>query len=369
MLRNSPFFQLYRARLREFYRQPARIFWVYGFPLMLASVLGFAFQSRPPAPIQVDIVESPYTAKLVKMIARHNTRVERTRARPTPGDALAAVLPPVTLEILPEQEADERLNKGKTLLEIVPSGSTDWTYRYDPTRPEATAARQVIDDVLQQANGRVDVVHPQDKHVTEPGSRYIDRLIPGLVGLNALGGGLWGIGFFLVNLRIAKLLKCFIATPMPRRDFLGAILASRLTFLIPDVSVLLLLGALAFHVPIRGNLFVFFLVDVVGALAFAGIGLLIASRANTTETVSGLMNLVMLPMYLLSGVFFATENFGKTAQPFIQALPLTQLVNALRAVLLDGAGLFQYDVLKAVVILAAWAAGTFYLALRIFRWN
>ena len=213
------------------------------------------------------------------------------------------------------------------------------------------------------------MVHPHDKHVTEPGSRYIDRLIPGLIGLNALGGGLWGIGFFLVNLRIGKLLKCFIATPMPRRDFLGAILASRLTFLIPDVSVLLLLGALVFHMPIRGNLLVFFLVDVVGALAFAGIGLLIASRASTTETVSGLMNLVMLPMYLLSGVFFATENFGKTAQPFIQALPLTQLVNALRLVLLDGAGLFQYDVLKAVVILAAWAAGTFYLALRIFRWN
>lgn len=369
MLRNSPFFQLYRARLREFYRQPARIFWVYGFPLLLASVLGFAFQSRPPAPIHVDLVASPYSAQLSDAIARHNSRVEQARSHPTAGQSLEAVLPPVSVEIRPEHEADERLNKGKSVLEIIPSDASTWTYRYDPTRPEATAARQVIDDVLQQANGRLDVVHPHDRHVTEPGSRYIDRLIPGLIGLNALGGGLWGIGFFLVNLRIGKLLKCFIATPMPRRDFLGAILASRLTFLIPDVSVLLLLGAVVFHMPIRGNLLVFFLVDVIGALAFAGIGLLIASRAGTTETVSGLMNLVMLPMYLLSGVFFSTENFGKTAQPFIQALPLTQLVNALRAVLLDGAGLFQYDVLMAVVILAAWAAGTFYLALRIFRWN
>jgi len=184
-----------------------------------------------------------------------------------------------------------------------------------------------------------------------------------------MGGGLWGIGFFLVNMRIGKLLKCFIATPMPRRDFLGAILASRLTFLIPDVSILLLLGALAFHMPIRGNLLVFFLIDVIGALAFAGIGLLVASRATTTETVSGLMNLVMLPMYLLSGVFFATENFGKSAQPFIQALPLTQLVSALRLVVLEGAGLLHHDILKAIAILAAWAIGTFYLALRIFRWN
>ena len=161
-----------------------------------------------------------------------------------------------------------------------------------------------------------------------------------------MGGGLWGIGFFLVNMRIGKLLKCYIATPMPRRDFLGAILASRLTFLIPDVSIMLLLGVLAFRMPIRGNPLVFFLIDVIGALAFAGIGLLVASRATTTETVSGLMNLVMLPMYLLSGVFFATENFGKSAQPFIQALPLTQLVTALRLVVLEGAGLLHHDILE-----------------------
>ena len=227
----------------------------------------------------------------------------------------------------------------------------------------------MVDDILQEDAGRVNPRQPKDIQVTEPGSRYIDFLIPGLIGLNAMGGGLWGIGFFLVNLRIGKLLKCYIATPMPRRDFLGAVLASRLTFLIPDVGVLLLLGTLVFHMPIRGNLLVFCLVDVIGALAFAGIGLLVASRATTTETVSGLMNLVMLPMYLLSGVFFASERFPKGAQYLIQALPLTQLVSALRLILLEGAGLFHHDVLKAIAILAAWAVATFFIALRIFRWN
>jgi ABC-type multidrug transport system permease subunit len=279
------------------------------------------------------------------------------------------ILPPIALEISSQANADDRLNTGKTVLEIVPTDESSCSYRYDPTRPEAAGARQVIDDILQADAGREDKRRSVDIQITEPGTRYIDRLIPGLIGVNAMGGGLWGIGFFLVNLRIGKLLKCFMATPMPRRDFLGAILASRLTFLIPDVSILLLLGTLAFRMPIRGNLLVFFLIDVIGALAFAGIGLLIASRATTTETVSGLMNLVMLPMYLLSGVFFATENFGKSAQPFIQALPLTQLVSALRLVVLEGAGLFHHDIIKAIAILAAWAIGTFYLALRIFRWN
>ena len=367
MLVNSPFFQLYRARLREFGRQPARIFWVYGFPTLLAVVLGYAFQSRPPAPIQADLVESPFSAPIEHAIRNHNDRLAAAKA--SPGDPKSAILPPITLEIGPKEEADKRLNTGKTILEIMPTDATLWTYRYDPTRPEATAARGVVDDILQEAAGREDKRHPADDPVTEPGTRYIDRLIPGLIGVNAMGGGLWGIGFFLVNLRIGKLLKCFVATPMPRRDFLGAILASRLTFLIPDVSVLLLLGVLAFKMPVRGNLLLFFLIDVLGALAFAGIGLLVASRATTTETVSGLMNLVMLPMYLLSGVFFATENFGKAAQPFIQALPLTQLVSGLRLVVLEGAGLFHQDILKAIAILSAWAIGTFYLALRIFRWN
>ncbi len=367
MFRNSPFFQLYRARLREFWRQPARIFWVYGFPTVLAVVLGYAFQNRPPAPIQVDLVEGPFSAPIEQAISKHNDRL--AAANKSPGDLRIAIQPPIALEIGPQPKTDDRLNTGKTVLEIMPTDKDSWSYRYDPTRPEATAARQVIDDVLQEAAGRVDPLHPEDIQVTKPGTRYIDRLIPGLIGVNAMGGGLWGIGFFLVNLRIGKLLKCFIATPMPRRDFLGAILASRLTFLIPDVSILLLLGVLAFKMPIRGNLLVFFLIDVLGALAFAGIGLLVASRATTTETVSGLMNLVMLPMYLLSGVFFATENFGKSAQPFIQALPLTQLVNALRLVVLEGAGLFHHDILKAIAILGAWAVGSFYLALRIFRWN
>ncbi len=367
MLPNSPFYQLYRARLREFWRQPARIFWVYGFPTLLAIILGFAFRSSPPAPIQIDLVDGPHAPPIIKAIEQHNKRLARLKESPGQSDRLP--MPPVVIELGSESRASKRLNTGKAVLEIIPTDETSWTYRYDPTRPEATAARLVVDDILQRAAGREDKRTPKDVQVTEPGSRYIDFLIPGLIGVNAMGGGLWGIGFFLVNMRIGKLLKCFAATPMPRRDFLGAILASRLTFLIPDVAIMLLLGVLVFHMPIRGNLLVFLLIDVVGALAFAGIGLLVASRTSTTEAVSGLMNLVMLPMYLLSGVFFDSERFGKSAQWLIEALPLTQLVKGLRLVLLEGAGLTDQGVLKALVILAAWAVGTFYLALRIFRWK
>jgi ABC-2 type transport system permease protein len=363
MLRSSPLFQLYLVRLRDFYRQPARVFWVYGFPTLLAIALGFAFQNRPPAPVLVDLVQGPAESRIKVELEAHNAALERDHKAGKPRQNV----PAVDFHEASLVEALNRLRTGRTPLVIEPQGSDTWTYRFDPTRPEASAARQTIDDILQRAAKRIDPVQTEDIYVSEPGSRYIDFLIPGLIGLNAMGGGLWGIGFLLVNFRIAKLLKRFVATPMPRRDFLLAVLGARLTFVIPDLAVLLLLGKLMFNMPIRGNLALIIGIELLGALAFAGIGLLVACRVNSTEAVSGLMNLVMLPMWLFSGVFFSSDRFPAVAQPFIQALPLTQLVGALRRVLLEGATLF--DVGTSLLILGAWAVGTFLLALRFFRWT
>lgn len=339
---------LYLARLREFYRQPARLFWVYGFPTLLALGLGVAFSSGGTPPIQADLIGGTSEAKAVE----ENLRAEH-----------------VQLRVGSAEEAARRLRTGKTPLVVLANPSGGVTYRFDPTRPEATSARAAIDAILQAKAGRINPVATTDIKVDEPGSRYIDFLIPGLIGQNTMGGGLWGVGFLLVNFRIGKLLKRFAATPMPRRDFLLAILLARLTFLIPDVVVLLCLGVFVFGTPIHGSLLLLTVVEIVGAMAFAGIGLLIASRAKNTETVSGLMNLVMLPMWIFSGLFFSSERFPAAIQPFIQALPLTQLLNALRAVMLEGAGWTSPVVAIALAILAAWSALTFAVALRIFRWQ
>jgi len=353
-----PLRSLYFARLREFYRQPARLFWVYGFPTVLALGLGLAFQSRLPDNVQVDLVENPATEGVRQVLEDFDSKAKFEKRQG------------VRLKILPEAEAFQRLRTGKTPLVIIPSVSGPITYRYDPTRPEATTARAAIDAIIQTNAGRLDPVKTQDTILNEPGSRYIDFLIPGLIGQNTMGGGLWGVGFLLVNFRIGKLLKRFTATPMPRKDFLLAILLARLTFLIPDVAVLLSLGVFVFHMPFQWqSLWLVALVEVVGALAFSGIGLLLASRAQTTETVSGLMNLVMLPMWIFSGLFFPAERFPDSAQWFIQALPLTQLLNALRAIMLEAAGINHPVVALALGILSAWAIGSFVIALKIFRWN
>jgi ABC-type multidrug transport system permease subunit len=353
--------ELYFTRLREFYRQPARIFWVYGFPMIMAIGLGMAFKNRPPASAQADLVQNAASARIQEALDRYEAH--------TP---LAGRIGLLTKSVT-EREAEERLRNGDTPLVVIPlqTKSTDTRptveYRYDPTRPEATTARLVFDDTLQRAFDRPDPVAHRERVINEPGSRYIDFLVPGLIGLNTMGGGLWGIGFMLVNFRVAKLLKRFMATPMPRRNFLLALLGARLTFLLPDVGALLALGVFGFGMPIRGSLALVALIEILGGLAFAGIGLLIGSRAQAIETVSGLMNLVMLPMWLFSGVFFKSEYFPDALQPFIQALPLTQLVNALRMVILRGATFI--DIAPNLLILAAWAVLTFLLALRIFRWT
>jgi ABC-type multidrug transport system permease subunit len=335
------------ARLREFYRQPEVIFWVYGFPVMLAVGLGIAFKNKAPEPTDVDVQEVAATTEATALV--EYLQANRAKA-----------------QLLSEAECRQELRTGKTALVIVP-GPDRYVYVYDPTRPESVSARNQVDALVQRWKAGSSAWQTADDLVTEPGSRYIDFLMPGLIGMNLMGGGLWGVGFVIVDMRIRKLLKRLLATPMRRGDFLLAILGGRMIFMLPEVLLMLLVGWLGFGVPMLGSPAALALTIFVGALAFAGIGLLAACRASTTETISGLMNAIMLPMWLLSGIFFSSKRFPDVAQPFIQALPLTQLIDAMRAIMLEGASFL--DVAWRLGILAAYAIVTFFLALRWFRWQ
>jgi ABC-type multidrug transport system permease subunit len=346
--RHSPLGQLVLARLREFIREPEAIFWVYGFPILMVIALGIAFRNKPVERIGVDVVDGP-NAYLVKEALASDERF--------------------VVKVQDSATCRTRLRTGKTELVVEPATATPPTYQFDfdPTRPESLLARRAVDDALQRAAGRKDPVPVSDQEVTEPGGRYIDFLVPGLLGMSLMGGGLWGVGFVTVDLRIRKLLKRFLATPMKKGHFLGGILLSRFVFMIPEMVVLLVFAWLAFGVIIQGSIAAVMLLIVLGALMFSGIGLLVASRARTTEAVSGLMNLVMLPMWVLSGIFFSSERFPDAAQPLIKLLPLTMLIDALRAVMLEGTRLTA--LLPQIGGMVAWAVVSFALALRWFRWQ
>jgi ABC-type multidrug transport system permease subunit len=271
----------------------------------------------------------------------------------------------VKAQRLDEKEARDALVHGRVVLVI--SADEPPVYAFDPTQPESRTARLAVDAALQAAAGRPDAFTPGKAEVSEPGSRYVDFLVPGLLGMNLMGTGMWGIGFSLVMARHGHLLKRLIAAPARRSHLLGAQLLSRLIFLVPEAAALLVFANLLLGVPIRGSLVLLSAVSILGALAFSGLGLLTAARPRTIEGVSGIMNLVMVPMWVFSGIFFSTERFPAAMQPFIQALPLTALNDALRLVMLEGAGLVAIG--PELVNLALWGAISFALALKLFRWQ
>jgi ABC-type multidrug transport system permease subunit len=339
-----PIIELALARTKEFLREKEAMFWVFGFPLILALALGFAFREKPPDRIPVGVVAGPNAQQRLIALQKSKTLLPR---------------------IMNEQEARDALRRGKVSLLI--EGTDTVVYRFDATRPDALSARNETDDVLQAAAGRRNVLAPREERVHEQGARYIDFLIPGLLGMNLMGTGMWSMGFTIANARMKKLLKRLVATPMRKTDYLLAMFLSRLIWLLLEVSVLVAFGWIVFGVRVNGSLVVLAILCIVGGYAFSGIGLLTASRAKTIEAVSGLMNLIMMPMWLCSGVFFSYERFPDSVKPFIRVLPLTLLNDALRAVVNDAAGLPQISL--QLGLLAVWGIVTFIIGLKIFRWQ
>ncbi|MGB6692016.1 MAG: ABC transporter permease [Terracidiphilus sp.] len=340
-LTESSLFQLTLVRFLLILREPEAIFWIFIFPILLAVGLGIAFRNRPPDVLQVGATTPQLTSALAA------------------DKGLAATT-------LDEAAGRHALAVGNILLLAIqkPNGVE---YKYDDTNPDARIARLLADRDLQNAAGRHDAVRADNQLVHETGSRYIDFVVPGLLGMNLMGSAMWGLGFSIVEARQKKLLKRMVASPMPRWQYLAAFLLSRLAMLVIEVVVFLGFARLVFGVPFRGSLLQLAFLCVLTSLAFSAIGLLVASRAKTMEAVSGLMNLVMLPMWILSGVFFSASRFPAVIQPIVRALPLTAAIDAMRGNMLQGINLPQLAV--QVAILSAWLIVPFAVSLRIFRWR
>lgn len=340
-LESSSLYQLTSARFRLFLREPEALFWVFIFPILLAVGLGIAFRNRPPDVLPVAATTPELTQALA---ADHGLRAS-------------------TME---EAAGTHALATGDIQLLAIqtPQGVA---YKYDDTNPDARLARLLADRAIQSAAGRHDAVTARNDLIHEAGARYIDFVVPGLLGMNLMGSAIWGLGFSIVEARQKKLLKRLVASPMPRWQYLASFLFSRLILLVIEVVVFLGFARLVFGVPFRGSLVQLAFLCVLTSLSFSALGLLIASRARTMEAASGLMNLVMLPMWILSGVFFSASRFPAVIQPFVHALPLTAANDALRANMLQGIGVAHLA--APIAILLAWLVVPFAVSLRIFRWR
>lgn len=340
-LTDSSLYQLTTTRFRLFLREPEAIFWVFVFPILLAVGLGIAFRNRPADVLQVAA-----------------TKAQLVQALNSDRGLSAAVMD--------EPAGTHAMATGQIVLLAIQNAS-GVVYKYDDTNPDARAARLLADRAIQKAAGQKEALHSANELIHETGSRYIDFVVPGLLGMNLMGSAIWGLGFSIVEARQKKLLKRFVASPMPRWQYLVSFLLSRLALLFIEVVAFLAFARLVFGVPFRGSLWELALLCVLASLSFSALGLLIASRAKTIEAASGLMNLVMLPMWILSGIFFSARRFPAILQPVVRALPLTAAIDALRGNMLQGAHVAQ--LLLPVATLVAWLVVTFTVSLRIFRWR
>lgn len=352
--RLTPLIALSVARIKEFFREPGAVFWTFGFPLLITVALGIAFRKQGPPRAVVAVI------------------VASNQQPATEAASLATVLaasPGLIVHSLSATEAAERLRSGEVMLTIERGahGTDPVVYRFDPSRPEAPGARMLVDDLLQRRAGRADPVPTRNETAVARGARYVDWLVPGLMGMQLLSGALWGTAWNIVNARQRKLLKRLTATPMRRSHYLLSFRISGLLFVPLQVLVLFAFARLTFGVTVHGSAWAVLVLALIGSWSFAGLGLLCASRAQNSETANGLVNLVTLPMFVLSGVFFSSGQFPAFFQPAIRLLPLSAFNDALRHVVNDGASLFAQA--SQIGILIVWGAVAAAVALRLFRWS
>lgn len=338
----SPLLELTLTRMREFLREPEAVFWSLVFPILLAASLGLAFPGSAATKLRV------------------------AATTPQWADALSSE-PLLDARQLPLKEAEEALRVGGVVLVVEPNSGGGVAFRYDTANADARLARLVADRAVQRSGGQTDPVPIFDVTTAEKGGRYIDFLIPGLLGMNLLSGAIWGVGYTIVDTRRRNLLKRLVATPMSRTSYLVSFLIHRLLLMVIEGGSILAFGVWAFHVPLQGPFSVLVLVCILTTLASTALGLLIAARIRTIEGATGLMNFVVIPMWMASGVFFSADRFPQFLHPFINLLPLTASTQALRANILLGANLAQ--IFPQLAILAAWMVVCFVLALATFRWR
>jgi ABC-type multidrug transport system permease subunit len=340
----NPLVELTKTRLREFGREKGVLFWVFAFPLLMAIGLGVAFRDKPIEPPRIAVVTDEDAPEVQALLASKDVRAQR----------------------LERTEAERALGRAKIDL-IVEWKAGEAVMRFDDMAEGAPLARAVATNVMERAAGRKDLVPVSSSVETRPGARYIDFLIPGLIGLNVMGTSMWGVGYNLVIARKRRLLRRYAVTPMRRSHFLLSYFMSRSSFLIIELAVLVTFGWLAFGTAVRGNVAGVFLVALLGASAFAAISLVIGARVENTESANGWMNFVQLPMWVLSGGFFSYERFPEVLHEPIRLLPLTALCDALRVVYAGeaGAGALAHEVL----VLVAWSVAGYVIAARTFRWQ
>ncbi len=352
------------ARLREFFREPVAIFWVYGFPQVILLTLGFTFTDRAPEVLHVDLVGGQGTAGHVAHL--HNRLEANGRLVP---------------QITSKPEGLQRLRQVRSSAVVVIQasrkelqGQPTYELHYDPDRVDSMQARALLESVLlrsllSQARPEADwassrIVIRERQAI---GGRYVDFLVPGLLAVGVMGGSLVGVGYTLVEMRMRRLLRVYLATPLSTGELFAGLMVARLAFLVAEVLFVLIVAGVVFGVGVVGSGWLLLASLLLGTITFLAVGLLIGARGRTLEAASGWVSVLMLVQWVLCGVFFNRGIFPEHWQPLLKLLPLTALVDATRGVMLQGDTLV--DLWDEWLILLGWTVAVLPAALWRFRWD
>jgi ABC-2 type transport system permease protein len=225
---------------------------------------------------------------------------------------------------------------------------------------------QVINGIDQKLGGYTPLITLQEKSVQSHQLRYIDFLLPGILGMTLMFVGIQG-GLPIIQQRQAHIIKRLGSTPLHRSMLVMGDIVFRLIVVMLSAALIIIVGRLVFNVAMVGNWLSLFGMVLLGSLVFVDLSYLIAAFVKTQESAIPIINIVNLPMMILSGTFFSVANMPAFIEPVVKVLPLTYLNDALRQIMVAGTPL--YPMTTDIIILAIWAIVSLVVTVRFFRWD
>jgi ABC-type multidrug transport system permease subunit len=377
LIRTDQLVQLVIAHFKELIRQPEVIFWGFIFPILMSLGLGIAFSQKTDIVRSVAVIEknNPSDTSRQHSIIDDFLNVHGDAIDPAHNKGAQRKLAlsdkrignTIFLFVKKDwQDAILLLKRGSVGV-IMEEADGRIIYHFDPLNIDAQLSYLKLSNAFARPATGVEDNHEEVKPLTVRGTRYIDFLIPGLISMDLMMSIMWGMSYGMIERRSRKLLRRMVATPMKKSHFLAALMFVRIAMNFIESALLVLFAYLVFDVTIQGSAGALCLVFLAGNIAFGGIAIFVSSHTANTETGNGLINAVVLPMTVLSGVFFSYHNFPEWSIPFIQKLPLTLLADGIRSVFIEGAGI--KEIILPSAILSAVGAVFFTVGLKTFKWH
>jgi ABC-2 type transport system permease protein len=359
---------IFAARYKQFVRNRGALFFSFLFPIIFILLFGWAFQNMGTQTFKVGLSDegSPQTTSCMiqslESVVIQNTQKEFTTQSGNLDNLLA---------LLKNGDLDVVIVIPAGMDTLGPGQSDNVQVYYDASQTVfqqtlIPALYQVINAIDQRLGGYTPLIGMEQTSVQSHELRYIDFLLPGILGMTLMFIGVQG-GLPIIQQRQAHIIKRLGSTPLRRSMLVMGDVVFRMIVVLLSAALIILVGRLVFNVRMVGNWLSLCGIILLGSLVFVNLGYLIAAFVKTQESAIPVVQIVDLPMMILSGTFFSVASMPFFIEPLVKILPLTYLNDALRQIMVAGTPL--YSMTADIAVLAAWAIVSLGLTIRFFRWD